>query len=139
MKNIIMALALTTLCGIVKAQERTLFEGVDRETGFACSLSVEAQNREANMYTVIYRTEGKELRFYNEIIPGNPKSLTTNGLFQKSQGEYNTIIGTPIFALGSYYEVDLKANAKGVRLDTTVRLAAIVTWITISESTEICD
>lgn len=60
MKNLILALALTALSGLVEAQERVLFEGVDRETGFACSLSLETQNREANMYTIVYRTKGKE-------------------------------------------------------------------------------
>lgn len=57
MKNLILALALTALSGLVEAQERVLFEGVDRD---ACSLSLETQNREANMYTIVYRTKGKE-------------------------------------------------------------------------------
>lgn len=124
--------------GFSFATPEVVFSGEIHGTGQPCSISVEVQNLEYDMYTVIYKIDGQTLNFYNETLLPQEK-INVEGLFQLEDGKMTSIIGAPIFAAGRYYEVSVVELPDGsFKIRTLGKLVALINVGTFSDKTVIC-
>lgn len=133
MKALILVVTLTLTFSI---HAQTSFAGKLKSGKGYCSIEIEEQG--GNFKTVIYKNQKAELRFYNETL-NNDSIESVSGLFKKSGNNYEAIIGSPIFALGRYYDFKITNNQNKVfDINQKVYTAAIIGWVKIGSSQDQC-